>query len=73
MNSIENGVYGIKGSFSETHKSFQIHFGLCGKEFSKLIVTYLYYTKYDEIKIFHSVVQKHPVLHRIIQKISDIL
>ena len=57
--SIENNMYGIKGSFKETHKSLPIHFDLWKGEFLKLIVSCLYCTKYNETSIFHSVVQKH--------------
>ena len=30
-----------------------------GRKFLKCILKYLFYTKYNEINIFHSVVQKH--------------
>ena len=55
MDSIENDTYGFKCLFTETHKSFPIHFGLLGVgevKFSKFIVTYLHCTKYNEIKYF---------------------
>ena len=56
MDSIENDMHGIKCSFTETHKSFPIYFGLEGVcayvKFLKFIVTYLHCTKYN-------IVQKH--------------
>ena len=59
MDRIENDMYGTKCSFTETHKNFQIHLSIGGMKFLKFIVAYLYCTKYNEIKYFYSVVQKH--------------
>ena len=60
MDNIENDMNGTKGSFTEIHKRFPVHFGLLGEgKFLKLILTYLYCTKYNKINIFHLVVQEH--------------
>ena len=42
----------------ERHESFQMHYSLRGGDF-KSTLTYLYYTKYNEIKIYHLDVQKY--------------
>ena len=54
-----NGIYGTKGSSTETHKNFVIHFDLTAGKFLKLIVTCLHCIKYNEINKFNSVVEKH--------------
>ena len=41
-----------------TYKFFPLHYGL-RREILKRILTYLYCTKYNEIKIYHLDVQKH--------------
>ena len=41
-----------------THKFSNTFRPMVG-DFLKLFVTYLYCTKYKEVKVFHSVVQKH--------------
>ena len=62
----------IKCSFTETHKSFPMHFSLTvGVKFLKFIVTHLYCTKYSEIKYFIQL-YKSIFVYRITQKISDI-
>ena len=57
MDRIENGMYGTKSMYTAIHKSFPIQYGLWGK-FLKRILTYLYCSKHNEIKICHSDVQK---------------
>ena len=53
VDNIENDMHGTRCSFTERHKSFMIHFDLSkGVKFLKFIVTYLYCTKYNEIKYF---------------------
>ena len=53
MDSIENDMHEIKGSFTVTDKSFPILFGLSeGVKFLKFIVTNLYFTKCNEIRHF---------------------
>ena len=53
-------MHGIKDSFTETHKIFPVHYGLWGGEgVLKFIETHLYCTKYNEIKMIHSIVQNH--------------
>ena len=59
MNCIENGMYANNGFSTEAHKNFPIHYGLCGKKILKRILTYLDCTKYNEINIGHSHIQKH--------------
>ena len=60
MNSIENNKHRTKGSFTEIHKRFPVHFGLLGEgKFLKLILTYLFCFKHNEINICHSDTQKH--------------
>ena len=43
----------------QRHKSFLIHYGLWGGEFLKCILTHLCFTKYNEINVCHSYIQKH--------------
>ena len=59
MDRIENGIYTTNGLSTETHKSFPIHSGLWDETFFKRILGYLYCTKYNEINIGHSYIQKH--------------
>ena len=58
MNRIESGIHTTNSLSTETHKSFPIHYGLRGKSFNR-ILTYLYCTKYNEINISYSDIQKH--------------
>ena len=59
MDSIKSDAYRTKGSFTETKKFSNVFWSMGGEEFLKLIVTYFYFTKYNEMNIVHSVVQKH--------------
>ena len=60
MDNIETYMYRIKDSSTDTHKSFHNIFWSIGNgKVLNLIITHLYCTKYNEINIFHSVVQKH--------------
>ena len=60
MNRIENCIdmTDIDGLSREIHKSFSIHYNLQGK-YLKRILTYLDCTKYNEINISPSHIQKH--------------
>ena len=40
-------------------KIFPLHYSLWGGDFLKLIVTYFYYTEYNEVNMRHSDVRKH--------------
>ena len=53
-------MYGAKDSSIEVQKSTPIHYDLWGGgKFLKHIITYLCCTKYNEINLCHSDVQKH--------------
>ena len=54
MVRIENCVHGVKGLSTETDKSFPY-----GEKCLKHILACLYCTKYSEIIISHSDIQKH--------------
>ena len=55
---IENSMYGAKGSYADIHKSFPIRYGFGrGREFLKRILTFC--TKYKEMNVCHSDIQKH--------------
>ena len=58
MFPLKNGLNSIKISYTGSYISFPIHYGLWGG-FLKRIVTNLPPTKFNEINIFHSDVQKH--------------
>ena len=54
MDHIENYMNRDKGSSTETQKNVLIHKGLWRREFLKLLLTYLYCTKYNKINICYS-------------------
>ena len=54
MDRIENGIYGIHRSSTETHKSFLIHYSLWGVGYLKRILTGLHCNKCNEIIMWHS-------------------
>ena len=51
LDRIENDVYGTHRSSTETHKSFLIHYGLCGGKDFKRILICLYCNKWNKINI----------------------
>ena len=53
MFPMKNGLNSINILYTGSHKRFPINYGPRGREFLKLIVAYLYCTKYNEINIFH--------------------
>ena len=80
MNRIENGIYRIHRSSTETHNP--IHYGLWGGKDLKRILTCLYCNKWNKINIWDSDTQKHFAnkkwfkcykyfVYRLTQKISD--
>ena len=54
----KNDINGINILYTNLPKGFPIHYGLQGK-ILKIILTYLYCSKYNDINICHSDVQKH--------------
>ena len=58
MNRIENGMDTTNGLSTETHKIFR-YITAYGGKCLKPILTYLDCTKYNEINISHSDLQKH--------------
>ena len=67
MDNIENDIYCTKGSFTDTHKISRYILAYWDM-FLKLIVTYLFSIKYNEINMLRSDVQKH-VLYPGLKKI----
>ena len=65
MNRIENGIYTTNGLSTETHKRFSDTLQAIGGKCLKRILKYLYWTKYNEIKICHSDIQKDISLWKI--------
>ena len=57
---MKNGLYNINILHTDLYKFSNILW-LIGESFLKLIVTFLYCTKYNVINMFHSVVQKKKV------------
>ena len=59
MDHIENGMYAPNGSFTEAHKTFPMHYGLWEGGMFNVYFNIFNCTKYSEINIGHSDVQKH--------------
>ena len=48
---VENGMYKIEGSCTETHKRLKRHCSQMGKNFLKSILSCFYFSKYNEINM----------------------
>ena len=59
MDRVENGTYSTDCSSTETDKIIPITLRHMGRNVLKRILTYLYYTEYNEIKVCHPDIQKH--------------
>ena len=59
MDRIEIGTCRANDSSTKTHKSFPIRYNLWRENIYSVLLTYLYCTKYNEISVCHSDIQKH--------------
>ena len=58
MTAIKNNVKGANIIFTGSHNNFR-YIGFYGAKILKPILTFLYSTKYNEVNICHSDIQKH--------------